>query len=76
MSRVQRGRAQAYDNISAGNVISSQERTINGSLPPAEMTGKWLDNLAVGSPPPTANTPDDIQAGVVMVTIENVKAGG
>lgn len=74
--RVQRGRDQAYDNIAVGSAITSQEKTIAGALPPVELTGKWLDNLAVGSPPPTTVIADDIVVGTVTAGHENVKVGG
>lgn len=75
MSRTLRGRTCGYDNISVGSA-SGQERTISGAAPPAELTGEWLDDLAVGSAPPTTNTADDMQVGVVTLANENTKVGG
>lgn len=49
MSRTSKARREAYDNIAAGSAISSRERTINGSLPPAFTTFGNTENIAVAS---------------------------
>ena len=49
MARTYRARTQAVDNIAAGSAISSQERTINGSLPPATATWGNTENISVGT---------------------------
>lgn len=49
MARTYRARSQAIDNIAVGSAISSQERTINGSLPPATATWGNTENIAVGT---------------------------
>lgn len=48
MARTYRARSQAIDNIAAGAASSAQERTINGSLPPATATWGNTENIAVG----------------------------
>lgn len=48
MARTYKARSQAVDNIAAGSAISSQERTINGSLPPATSTWGNTENIQVG----------------------------
>ena len=47
MSRVAKGRRRCYDNIAVGSVIESVERTINGSLPPADATIGNGENIQV-----------------------------
>lgn len=86
MSRTELGRKTAYDNISVGNAISSQERTIAGALPPAKIVGGGEGStsalapghsmISVGTDYPTGNIPDDIQVAVVTLAIENVAVGG
>lgn len=49
MARTYRARSQAIDNIAVGSAITSQERTINGSLPPATATWGNTENIAVGT---------------------------
>jgi hypothetical protein len=49
MARVSKGRREAYDNIAVGSAISSRERTISGSLPPADTTVGNIENLTVGN---------------------------
>jgi hypothetical protein len=49
MARTYRARSQAVDNIAVGSAISSQERTINGALPPATATWGNTENIAVGT---------------------------
>jgi hypothetical protein len=49
MSRTNRSRREAYDNIAAGSAISSRERTISGALPPDFTTIGNTENIAVGS---------------------------
>ncbi len=52
MSRVSKGRREAYDNQAPGggtNIVTTRERTIEGSLPP-DFTGVGNnENIAVGS---------------------------
>lgn len=48
MARTYKARSQAIDNIAAGSAISSQERTINGSLPPATSTWGNTENIQAG----------------------------
>ena len=49
MSRVSKGRREAYDNIKQGGAISSRERTINGALPPDFTAVGNTENIAVGT---------------------------
>ena len=49
MARTYRARSQAIDNIAVGSANSAQERTINGSLPPATATWGNTENIAVGT---------------------------
>jgi hypothetical protein len=49
MARTYRARTQAYDNIAVGSANSAQERTINGSLPPATATWGNTENIQVGT---------------------------
>lgn len=49
MSRVSKGRREAYDNIAVGSAISSRERTIDGALPPDETTVGNTENISSGS---------------------------
>lgn len=49
MSRVEKGRRVAYDNIAVGSAISSRERTISGALPPDETSVGNTENIASGS---------------------------
>lgn len=59
----------AYDNISVGNA-TGQERTINGSAPPAETYGGG-DNLAIGD---TSRDPDNISVGeATAVYLERIQ---
>lgn len=48
MSRVSKGRRQAYDNIAVGAAITSRERTIAGALPPDFTTVGNTEKIAVG----------------------------
>lgn len=48
MSRVSKGRRQAYDNIAVGAAITSRERTIAGALPPDFTAVGNTENIAVG----------------------------
>lgn len=53
--RTYKARTQAYDNITVNSAVSSQERTILGSLPPDTSTygptaaSGLTENIAVGS---------------------------
>lgn len=49
MSRVSKGRREAYDNIAVGSAITTRERTINGALPPNFTAVGNTENIAVGS---------------------------
>jgi hypothetical protein len=49
MSRVSKGRREAYDNIAVASAISSRERTIAGSLPPANTTVGNIENISVAN---------------------------
>lgn len=49
MSRVSKGRREAYDNIAVGSAITTRERTINGALPPTSTAVGNTENIAVGS---------------------------
>ena len=54
MARTFKGRRQGVDNIAKGSAITSQERTIKGSLPPTFATSTGVDwgngeNIASGS---------------------------
>lgn len=49
MARVSKGRREAYDNIAVGSAVSTRERTIDGSLPPANTTIGNGENLEVGA---------------------------
>jgi hypothetical protein len=49
MSRVSKGRREAYDNIRVGSAITSRERTISGALPPNQTTVGNTENLTVGN---------------------------
>lgn len=75
MARTLRGTKCGYDNIAVGSA-SGQERTISGAAPPAELTGKWIDDLSVGNPPPTTVRQDNYVVGTATPTGENVKVGG
>lgn len=46
MSRVEKGRRRAYDNIAVASAITTRERTINGSLPPDFTTIGNGENIA------------------------------
>ena len=59
MSKTLRERTVNYDNIASGSATGN-ERTINGSAPPAETYG-GNDNLAVGE---TSRDPDNFQSAV------------
>jgi hypothetical protein len=51
MARTYRARTQAVDNQAPGggaNRVTSQERTINGSLPPATATWGNAEKISVG----------------------------
>jgi hypothetical protein len=48
VARTSKARSQAIDNIAAGSAITSRERTINGSLPPAFTTWGNTENIASG----------------------------
>lgn len=49
MARTFKGRRQAVDNIAANSAVTSQERTINGALPPsASATWGNTENISVG----------------------------
>lgn len=45
MSRVSKGRRKCYDNIAVASAITSVERTISGSLPPADATVGNTENI-------------------------------
>lgn len=49
MSRVSKGRREAYDNIAVGSAISSRERTISGALPPDQTTVGNIENISSGT---------------------------
>lgn len=49
MARTYKARSQAIDNIAVGSAISSQERTINGALPPSTSTWGNTENISVGT---------------------------
>ena len=52
MARTYRARTQAVDNQGpngGADRVTSQERTINGSLPPATATWGNTENIAVGT---------------------------
>lgn len=49
MARTSKARREAYDNIAVGSAISSRERTIAGSLPPANTTFGNGENIAVAT---------------------------
>lgn len=49
MSRVSKGRREAYDQIAVGSAITSRERTISGALPPDQTAVGNTENIAVGS---------------------------
>jgi hypothetical protein len=48
MARTSKARTEAYDNIAVGSANSARERTISGSLPPAQTTWGNAENIAVG----------------------------
>lgn len=75
MSRTRRGDGEAFDNIAVGSVISSQERTVAGAVPPVEL-GIWKDNLISGSAQGSGVRSDNYIAGTATPVLENVKAGG
>lgn len=47
--RTYKARIQAYDNVASGAAVSSQERIINGSLPPDTSTWGNTENIAVAT---------------------------
>lgn len=49
MARTYKARSQAIDNIAVGSAITSQERTINGALPPSTSVWGNGENIAVGT---------------------------
>mgnify|MGYP000140244831 CR=1 FL=1 len=49
MARTVRARSEAVDNIAVGSAITTRERTISGSLPPAFTTWGNTENIAVGT---------------------------
>lgn len=68
MSRVSKGRREAYDNIAAGSAISSRERTINGALPPDETTVGNIENISAG----TDYGEERVVNGAALIEGENV----
>ena len=48
MARTYKARSQAIDNITVGSAVTSQERTINGALPPSTSVWGNTENIAVG----------------------------
>jgi hypothetical protein len=70
MTVTKRGRVVSGDNIAVGSA-SGQERTIEGSAPPAEKVG-GKDNIAIGSAFPTTIIADNQQVGVATMTREKV----
>jgi len=73
--RKQRGRNQCYDNPVAGSQCTSFECTTVGNVPPVELAATstgFRDNPVAGTAPATANTADDIQAGVVTLAGERL----
>jgi hypothetical protein len=70
MSRLLRGRTVGFDNVAVG-LISGTEKTVVGSLPPAEKVGGG-SNPKVGSAFPTTIIADNQQVGVTTMLREIV----
>lgn len=77
MSRTQRGRRQAYDNIAIGSAISTQERVLPdasaaaaGALAAAESQGR--DKIAVGGTNPSERPADNYEVGTTTLAGEKV----
>lgn len=68
MSRVSKGRREAYDNIAVGSAISSRERTISGALPPANTTVGNIENISNGND----YGEERVVSGAALIEGENV----
>jgi len=75
MGRTRRGEGEAFDNITVGKAITSQERTIAGAVPPAELT-IWEDNFVSGATQPSNVCADNYIVGTATPVRENVRVGG
>lgn len=69
MSRVSKGRREAYDNIAVGSAVTSRERTIAGALPPNFTTVGNTENISAGT---DYGEEQIVEAGSALPEGENV----
>jgi hypothetical protein len=68
MSRLSKGRREAFDNIAVGSAISSRERTIAGATPPDFTAVGNSENIAVASD----YGEERVVSGSVLVEAEDI----